>query len=185
MSGTEAALWIGLATFVATVLGPVLAVEVSRVRDEKREKRRRQVDVFRTLMRGRRTYLSPEFVGALNLIEVEFYDVPDVTMAWKRLLDHFSGPQPKTGEEEVRFGERGDQLRAELLAALAKYLRMEVPHLSIRDGGYSPIAHGHAENESAAIRKLLAEIANGRRALPVIVYPAPPSKASDQSGDLN
>ena len=47
-------IWMGIATIVAVILGPILAVCVTRYIDESRLKQTRRMDVFRTLMRTRR-----------------------------------------------------------------------------------------------------------------------------------
>ena len=81
--------WFAVATIIAILAGPVLAVLVTRFTDRHREIRGRQWDIFRNLMRYRRTPLNPEFVGALNLVEVEFASNPKVIQTWKRLLAQF------------------------------------------------------------------------------------------------
>jgi len=76
---------------VAIVVGPVLALEMQRRLDARREARTRKLLVFKTLMGNRATPLSPLFVQALNLIDIEFdgKDEKPVRDAWKVLLDHF------------------------------------------------------------------------------------------------
>jgi hypothetical protein len=46
------------------------------------------MDVFRTLMRTRRMRLNPDHVGALNLVEIEFYRQADVIAAWETYWEH-------------------------------------------------------------------------------------------------
>jgi len=176
MNATEAVVWIGLATFAATLLGPIFAVEVSKRRDAQRERKNRQVDVFRALMRNRRSALSPEFVGALNLIEVEFFDAPSVIAAWKKLLEHFSAPHYTDRNAQQLWIETRGRLQAEMLVVMAKYLKMHIPDLTIAGGGYSPIAYEELEGDQIAIRKLFVQIANGVRAVPVqlVDRPFPP-----------
>lgn len=176
MSDTEAVVWIGLATFAATLLGPIFAVEVSKRRDAQRERKNRQVDVFRALMRNRRSALSPEFVGALNLIEVEFFDAPTVISACKKLLEHFSSPQISDRNAQHLWLETSRRLQSEMLVDMAKYLNMHIPALTIAVGGYSPIAHEELEIDQIAIRKLFVQIASGERAVPVqlVDRPFPP-----------
>jgi len=64
---------LGIAVVIATLAGPVLAVIVTRIVDDGRLRRTRQMEVFRTLMASRRTPLSIDRVKALNLVEIEFY----------------------------------------------------------------------------------------------------------------
>jgi hypothetical protein len=52
-------LYIGIAVVIATLSGPVLAVLVTRFIDARRDRKTRQTDLFRILMRSRRANLSP------------------------------------------------------------------------------------------------------------------------------
>lgn len=55
-------LYLGIAIIVATLGGPVLAVLVTRFIDAKRDRKARQTDLFRILMRSRRSALSPNML---------------------------------------------------------------------------------------------------------------------------
>jgi hypothetical protein len=46
-------LYLGIAVVIATLLGPVLAVIVTRYIDEARAQKLRQLEIFRALMRTR------------------------------------------------------------------------------------------------------------------------------------
>lgn len=70
-------------TLIAIFSGPFFAILVSRILDNGKEQRARQMEIFRTLMRTRRTPIWAEHVGALNLVEIEFKDDPKVIAAWK------------------------------------------------------------------------------------------------------
>ena len=83
---------IGLGAIFATFIGPIAAIFVTRFIDRRREQERRRLDLFRLLMRSRRMPLSSDFVGGLNLIEIEFFDDPDVLKSWRALLESFEGP---------------------------------------------------------------------------------------------
>ena len=175
--------WIGFGAVAAAFIGPIAAVLVTRWVDHRRERYSRRLQVFRTLMQSRRVPTSPEFVGALNLVEVEFFDCPNVMASWKAMLDHFSNHEPSNEEGWKRWLERADVLRADLLSNVAKELRIPVPQLEIFRGGYAPKAWTFIEDEQQTIRRLFADVARGTRALPVVVYqpPAHPDTQSDQS----
>jgi len=64
---------MSIATIVAVFLGPIFAVLVTPWVDNERLKQNRRMEVFRTLLRTRRIRLNPDHVGALNLVEIEFY----------------------------------------------------------------------------------------------------------------
>ena len=75
-------------TIIAPVAGHVIAVIITRFCDEAREAKRREWEIFRTLKRTRREQLATDFVGALNLVEVEFHIEHEVIEAWKNLFSH-------------------------------------------------------------------------------------------------
>ena len=68
-------------TILAIFIGPISAIAVSRILDNGKERKARQMDIFRTLMRTRRTPIWADHVGALNLVEIEFKDNPTIIAA--------------------------------------------------------------------------------------------------------
>lgn len=150
-----------IATIVALIVGPVSAVFVTRHLDDRRARRDRRWKIFRTLMRYRLTAMHVEFVGALNLLEVEFHDAPAVIAAWKSLLDAFGRP-------DIAH-QRGNAL-TRLLDAIASDLGVDIEQLDISSGAYSPQGWADLEAQHEAIRRFVTDIALGNKALPVISY---------------
>ena len=118
-------------TIIAILVGPVLAVLVTRWVDSRRAKSDRQWDIFRTLMRHPRSPMHFEFVGALNLVEIEFAKTPAVIAAWKDLFAKFHSAGPGMGDQRA-------QSQARLFNAIANELGVKVEQLDIFVGGYSP-----------------------------------------------
>lgn len=73
--------WIDLINLLAILAGPILAVMVDRSRQKRAGEKGRRLAVFRSLMRTRRHRLDPEHVGALNLIDLEFFGKTSVIKA--------------------------------------------------------------------------------------------------------
>ena len=88
-------------TLLAIVVGPLLAIFVTRHLDNRRERTSRRMDIFRTLMRTRRTPMLPEHVGALNLIEIEFENQDEVISEWRKLFGHFGTNHTRHQTEEI------------------------------------------------------------------------------------
>ncbi|MDE2314976.1 MAG: hypothetical protein KGK06_01085, partial [Xanthomonadaceae bacterium] len=59
-------------TIAAVLLSPLIAVQVTRYLDNKKEVRERQLWIFKTLMATRASSMSPHHVEALNRIDLEF-----------------------------------------------------------------------------------------------------------------
>lgn len=79
---------------VATLLGPLFAVQVSQYLDRRRQTREERLGIFKTLMATRAARLDPRHVEALNQIDVVFHDDSRndkaVRNAWKQYLDHLA-----------------------------------------------------------------------------------------------
>lgn len=171
--------WLEAITILAIVVGPVFAVLITRWLDNRRERRTRQMDVFRTLMRTRRTPINTEHVGALNLVEIEFANSPKVVSALRELFRHFGEQHVRRDDEkgDEKFLERIARERATLLTKLlhsmATDLKFKIEQLEIFEGGYTPEGWHYVEKEQSLARGLLVDIAEGKRALPVMVFPPP------------
>src|SRR5262245_32713018 len=77
---------------LATLAGPVLAVQAQKWIERASEKRRQRVEIFHTLMTNRATRLSDPYIQALNRIDLEFGQKSwwggrdkSVTDAWRAL----------------------------------------------------------------------------------------------------
>ena len=57
---------------LATLAGPVIAVQTQKWIERATERRRRRLQIFSVLMSNRATRISDDFVRALNLIDLEF-----------------------------------------------------------------------------------------------------------------
>lgn len=196
-----------LITVGAIVAGPIFAILVSRWLDDTRDVRSRRMDIFRTLMRTRRTPIVADHVGALNLIEIEFAEKAEVIAAWKKLMEHLGTEHPRKPEEDDRkatdaqdqinrnekyydrlYGER-QSLLAKLLHAIALDLGHKAEQLELFEGGYTPQGWHDVEMEQRIIRRFVVDLYHGNRVVPVGVldyrtFTAPPD-AGDAGTDGN
>lgn len=160
---------------LATLVGPVIAVQVTRYVDDRKEEKGRKLQVFKTLMATRAYTLSPAHVEALNRIDLEFSSnqaaEKKVTDVWKQYLD-LLGDKSLTPE---RWGEKRVDLLVELLYVMGQCLGYSFDKTQIKNGTYAPVAHGRIEEEQEAIRAHTLELLQGKRVLPMFVtnLPAP------------
>lgn len=180
---------MGIATIAAVLVGPVLAVWVTRRIDKSRLKQTRRMDVFRTLMRTRRVRLNPDHVGALNLVEIEFYGESAVIESWKAYWKHLHTVPPSglSDDQQRQFFQERDGLLTKLLHAIAKTLSFHIEQLDIMEGGYAPQGWLDDEQTVRQLRALTLDILSGRRGIPVVPlnlpaanspYPPPPESTS-------
>ena len=58
---------------LAIIIAPILAVQIQKFMDHRKEEKERKMHVFRTLMATRAAPLSPLHVEALNMIDIVFW----------------------------------------------------------------------------------------------------------------
>jgi hypothetical protein len=164
-------LYLGIAVVIATILGPIVAVFVTRMIDDGRSRKQRQTDVFRSLMRSRRWALSPDYVNALNLVEVEFAGIKPVENAQRELFQHLN---QHTQSQE--WGDKWRRLQTRLLYAIAVHLGYKMEQLDVLEGGYIPSDWGSLEDQQRALLHSMNELLSGKRLLPVqLVDQTPPA----------
>lgn len=102
---------------VAIVGIPILAVVIGQYLQNRAEKRKDKMQIFRTLMTSRIYGWTVDSVHALNLIDVVFAKDTAVRGAWKNLLDAYS-----SSEESELMKQKRQNLNYKLLEEMAKNL---------------------------------------------------------------
>jgi len=170
-------------TVAAIFLGPIVAVQLTRYLDDKKEVRERKLRVFKVLMTTRGYTLSPGHVESLNMIDLEFNGKSkkekEVINAWKVYLDHL-GNSTITGDQ---WGVRRIDLFVDLLHQMAKVLKFEFDKVHIKNAVYSPRAHGELEDDQTAIRRGFRELLECKRIIPMYVTNLHAPPPSQQDGD--
>src|ERR1700722_12817213 len=69
-------------TLIAIVVGPVIAIATQLWYQRRKERRDAKLSVFRVLMSLRNAQLSADFVTALNMIDLVFYESTAVRERW-------------------------------------------------------------------------------------------------------
>jgi hypothetical protein len=160
---------LGVLTIIAIVVGPIAALWVQRKLDEGREEKNRKLWIFKTLMSYRRTPLSPNFVQALNLIDVEFTESNEqqkaVRDAWKELFDLFSNYRTTPNAEDKAF-----DLISVLLKAMGRCLGYDFDKVYLKRGAYYPEFLGNVEEEQHAVRRGILNVLLGKGRIPVGVF---------------
>ena len=158
---------------LATLAGPIAAVQITRYLDDQKEIRGRKLWVFKTLMATRAYTLAPAHVEALNRIDLEFsVNKPKekkIIETWRQYLD-LLGDKALSPEQ---WNVRRVDLLVELLHAMGEALGYDFDKTQIKNGTCSPVAHGRIEEEQEAIRRLTLELLQGKRDLPMRVTNIP------------
>lgn len=164
--------WIDIITVLAILVGPILAVGVDRLRQSRTDGKARKLGVFRSLMRTRRSRLDPEHVGALNLIDLEFYGRTGVMSAFKAYMDHLATPLPAQ-EAQERYFEQREDLLVQLLHQMGRDLGYQFDKRDLEKLAYGPVAWATEQDMQRQNMVLFHEILSGKRALPVTAMQPP------------
>jgi hypothetical protein len=111
-----------IAIIIATVMGPILAVQAQKYLERHRDQRSAKDRIFRVLMATRASRLTPEHVQSLNGIELAFYGDGDkekkVREAWKAYHAHLND-KSYPPERQPEWGVRQIDLFIDLLHEMA------------------------------------------------------------------
>lgn len=115
--------------------------------------------------------MSPAYIQALNLIDIEFAgDDPrekEVIKAWRELMDAYS-----SYKDLQNANERVNEHTATMLESMGKCLGYDFDKVLIKKGAYYPEFHVDIERDQHALRKGILELLDGtgRRKLPIAVF---------------
>jgi len=170
---------------LATLAGPVVAVQTQKWIERATETRRRRLQIFTALMANRATRVADDFVKALNLIDLEF--LPRwwskrkdraVINAWRALFGELNhGPGPNADQAAIiAWNSRCDDKVVDLLSAMSITLGYAFTPEELRRGIYYPQASVEREQSQLAILHGLRKIIAGEASLPMAVTQFPVSE---------
>jgi hypothetical protein len=159
---------------VATVCGPIAAVQAQKWIERGREKRSRRLQLFQTLMSTRAIRAeSTEHVQALNLIELFFVGrgsrEKSVRNAWTTYLDFLQEQVPSDENAARQHNERGIDRLVDLLGAMGRSLGFDFNAVQLKRGIYYPRGHANERDARSAIRDGLVGVLTGKRPIPMEV----------------
>ncbi len=160
---------------VATLAGPVLAVQAQKWVERWRDDKARRVQLFKTLMATRGAALSGAHVQALNSIDLEFHGerFRSVRSTWRSYLDHLNNGPEKAEDEGVdaftarqkAWEEHRQDLLVDLLSAMGTELRYSFDKVDLKRGAYTPQGHSELELEQRIVRRLAIRVLGGEQGL--------------------
>lgn len=157
---------------IATLVSPCLAVQVQKWIEESKEKKRRKMWIFATLMTTRASRTANEHVMALNSIDLTFNKDTKkekaIVNAWRTYFDHLCNtPDEKADHETFKqkqgvWEQKKDDLFVDLLKCLSDALDYNFDTVQLKRGFYYPRAHDKLEMEHSLLRSGLIEVIAGR-----------------------
>lgn len=93
---------IEIINIVALIVVPIVAVLIGQYLQDRAQKRKDKMEIFKTLMIARNTW-TVESVRALNIIDIIFVNDKNVRNAWRDLYDKYRVENPDNGHlEKIR-----------------------------------------------------------------------------------
>jgi hypothetical protein len=175
MCRREAEMAIEWWVVLATLAGPVIAVQTQKWIERATETKRRKRYIFDTMMANRATRLADEHVKALNMIDIAFLPKGlsakknrEVLAAWRSLFGELTRgmPEENTDPAQVRaWNERCDGFYVVLLSKISAALGYSFTDEELRRGVYYPRGHFERETAQLAILHGLRSILEGNESL--------------------
>ncbi len=157
-----------IVTIIAIIVGPIIAVCITRYFDDRREHRRRKFDIFHSLMRTRSMTFHPDHIMALNLIQVEFHKNDKVVQAYTTYLPLFK-QQSISDDAELpnNFSEQIENALFNLISEIGKDLGHNYDKMELKN-----LSHGVPEwleddQTVKSVWKMLKKLLDGEGELPV------------------
>ena len=166
-------------TIAAIIVGPVLALGAQRVLDRLREKKKRRVDLYLTLMSTRASPLAPAHVQALNSIDVVFnrsWPWRDKTVrdAWHKVLEQvnvaFDDANPRDWTERLH------DRKVDLYQAMGKRVGYNFGTDYLKREMYLPKLYTDLEQDQLILRQRLVRVVTDDGIKVVVVQEQPLKK---------
>lgn len=160
---------------LATLLGPILAVQAQQWIERRRRGHDRREYLFETLMRTRGARISAEHVAALNMIDLTYYGAGDrkrtkldqaVMDAWSVMHHHLKQNAGTMDSAALKiWSTQLEQYFFALLGAIARERGYHFDPVRLQTGQYTPDAHYMVEQQQNEIRRLVEDVLSGKRNL--------------------
>ena len=163
--------WLAI---LAILAAPIVALQIQKYIEDRKEIRARKMQIFRTLMATRTTRLDVKHIEALNMIDIEFFKNNKITEAWKLLLDNFANYPQNSNEENYKSklsscAEKSDVLFVDLLSEIAKSLDYKFDKVQLKRNIYIPKGQANIIMDQEFMRHAFVEVLLGKRSIPIKV----------------
>lgn len=167
--------WFDWITVAALFLGPIFALLAQRGLDLLRERKKKRVDLYLTIMSMRLAWIHVDSIKAHNLIDTVFDRKSDrpIRDAWRAVIAHVNTPRPKDKDGADQWDNRLMDLRVDLYQAMGKAVGYNHTVDYIKTQIYLPEYHVNAELELLQIRKQLAKAITDEGIKVVVTEAAP------------
>ncbi|MET4514364.1 hypothetical protein ABIB81_003683 [Bradyrhizobium sp. I1.7.5] len=165
---------------IATIAGPILAVQAQKWLERSREDDQRKKNIFYALMGTRATRLAEDHVRALNSIDLAFgtsrVKERAVIDAWGSYALQLNTPHDQTSEaQRVAWNSDAHRLFIELLFVMSKAVGFDFTKEHLQRGIYYPTGHAEIEADRHRVLKNAAAVLSGDQPLKMEISSFPVS----------
>jgi hypothetical protein len=153
---------------LATITGPIAAVQVQKFIERLTEGRNRKLWLFHTLMATRANRVADRHVEALNMIEIEYHNYRKGK--GKRVVDGWREYHDLLNDRIMvreQWMQKREELFINLLHEMSQFLGYSYNRVDLQKGCYSPEAHGEREAIQNIISRGFADIFLGQKTFPI------------------
>ena len=90
-------MWVNIINIIAVIIAPIVAVILGQKLQDRHEKRKDKMELFKALMMSRNVWTF-ESVRALNILDIVYSDDSNVRAAWKTYYDKLCVDNPTDSE---------------------------------------------------------------------------------------
>jgi hypothetical protein len=152
-------------TIIVMYLAPLNINRKNVIQNENGDVRKRRMEILSGLMKTRKIFLSTEHVMALNSIQLEFHDIPQVITAYKEYIRLRNSDHENAND---RFFESVDAAFFELVWSIANCLGVMFDKSDLSRFSYAPQGWANDETQLKEVRRLMIEVMAGRSPVYVI-----------------
>jgi hypothetical protein len=131
-------------TFLAILVGPVLAVFVQLVAERRKQARDQQTHTLRMLVSARHLPADPTYSTAINMVPIDYNRVPKVMAAHKSYIEAIMY-QPSAENADAHWKQVISK-QTKLIFEMAKHLNYDLPETDIQTSAYA--AKGFIERDN-------------------------------------
>jgi len=140
-------MFLNLIAIIAIIVGPVAAVMITLWHQDRKQKIDAKKRLFLSLMAHRKALPpNPEWVNALNVIDVVFADHPNVVSLWHEYYNLLHADMEKTQQQR-------EHKYLEMLSAMANVVGYKSLSQTDIDKFYFPKAYGDQLEINAKVQK--------------------------------
>ncbi len=168
-------------TVIAILVGPFIGIWTQKKIERNKERKSKQLHIFRALMAEHTENSSAEYVAALNLIPIDFSNKnkkeKPVIIAWRTLLaEHDNTPNRSEYKNDAEYlnadqiaEDKAYECHIDLIFQISKCLGYDFERVDLKAIGYVPTGHDEKEDNLEIIREELVKLLTGKKPLDINV----------------